>query len=122
MRNPVVQPLAALFGIVMGSSVALLAGLIMTLLVFLVLCQRPMNDRPTGVSQTRHDARSTPSTHLSGSFQEITDSGLRVVGRRVLPVAPRKGFPESNLLGQQDFFRRQVRHGLQVSVFPPRTD
>jgi hypothetical protein len=32
-----VQPLAALFGIVMGSSVALLAGLIMTLLVFLLL-------------------------------------------------------------------------------------
>lgn len=31
------QPLAALFGIVMGSSVALLAGLIMTLLVFLLL-------------------------------------------------------------------------------------
>jgi hypothetical protein len=37
MRDPVVQPLAALFGIVMGSSVALLAGLIMTLLVFLLL-------------------------------------------------------------------------------------
>jgi hypothetical protein len=32
-----VQPLAALIGIVMGSSVALLAGLIMTLLVFLLL-------------------------------------------------------------------------------------
>jgi hypothetical protein len=32
-----VQPLAALFGIIMGSSVALLAGLIMTLLVFLLL-------------------------------------------------------------------------------------
>lgn len=31
------QPLAALFGIIMGSSVALLAGLIMTLLVFLLL-------------------------------------------------------------------------------------
>ncbi len=31
------QPLAALIGIVMGSSVALLAGLIMTLLVFLLL-------------------------------------------------------------------------------------
>ena len=31
------QPIAALFGIVMGSSVALLAGLIMTLLVFLLL-------------------------------------------------------------------------------------
>ena len=31
------QPLAALFGIVMGSSIALLAGLIMTLLVFLLL-------------------------------------------------------------------------------------
>lgn len=31
------QPLAALFGIVMGSSVALLAGLIMTLLVFFLL-------------------------------------------------------------------------------------
>jgi hypothetical protein len=37
MRHRVVQPLAALFGIVMGSSVALLAGLIMTLLVFLLL-------------------------------------------------------------------------------------
>jgi len=32
-----VQPLAALFGIIMGSSVALLAGLIMTLMVFLLL-------------------------------------------------------------------------------------
>jgi hypothetical protein len=32
-----VQPLAALFGVIMGSSVALLAGLIMTLLVFLLL-------------------------------------------------------------------------------------
>jgi hypothetical protein len=32
-----VQPLAALIGFVMGSSVALLAGLIMTLLVFLLL-------------------------------------------------------------------------------------
>lgn len=31
------QPLAALIGIIMGSSVALLAGLIMTLLVFLLL-------------------------------------------------------------------------------------
>jgi MFS superfamily sulfate permease-like transporter len=32
-----VQPLVALIGIVMGSSVALLAGLVMTLLVFLLL-------------------------------------------------------------------------------------
>jgi len=32
-----VRPLAALLGIVMGSSVALLAGLVMTLLVFLLL-------------------------------------------------------------------------------------
>ena len=31
------RPLAALLGIVMGSSVALLAGLVMTLLVFLLL-------------------------------------------------------------------------------------
>jgi hypothetical protein len=32
-----VQPVAALFGIIMGSSVALLVGLMMTLLVFLLL-------------------------------------------------------------------------------------
>lgn len=35
--EPIVQPLTALLGIVMGSSVALLAGLSMTLAVFLLL-------------------------------------------------------------------------------------
>lgn len=40
------QPLAALIGIVMGSSVALLAGLIMTLLVFLLLPE--LHDRLSG--------------------------------------------------------------------------
>lgn len=40
------QPLAALFGIVMGSSVALLAGLIMTSLVFLLLPE--YHDRLSG--------------------------------------------------------------------------
>ncbi len=40
------QPLAALFGIIMGSSVALLAGLIMTLLVFLLLPE--FHDRLAG--------------------------------------------------------------------------
>ncbi len=40
------QPLAALFGIIMGSSVALLAGLIMTLLVFALLPE--FHDRLSG--------------------------------------------------------------------------
>lgn len=40
------QPLAALFGVIMGSSVALLAGLIMTLLVFLLLPE--FHDRLSG--------------------------------------------------------------------------
>src|SRR5690606_26802648 len=45
-RVRVVQPLAALFGIIMGSSVALLAGLIMTLLVFALLPE--FHDRLSG--------------------------------------------------------------------------
>ena len=40
------QPLVALVGIVMGSSVALLAGLVMTLLVFLLLPE--FHDRLAG--------------------------------------------------------------------------
>lgn len=84
--------------------------------VLVVLRQCPMNDRPPGVFQTGRNARRTPSAHLPGGFQEVPDSGFRAVGRRTLPVAPRKGFPVSDLLGQQEFFGRQVGHGLRVST------
>jgi hypothetical protein len=57
-----VQPLAALFGIIMGSSVALLAGLIMVLAVFLLLPE--FSDRLSG--------------EFSPLFQAIAWAGLLV--------------------------------------------